>query len=150
MKLCIELCYINAPVSTGAHATPTTVLMPVPGSTELKPSPDMGWQKQAIATLQMYTSIPFVDRTSAPEPRNSAECAEIFPHLDKCAGDGHCGFRALSKSITGTEANHGAFRAAVVAFMRPSCSGRRRPWLVNTKSIDDYIQQTKIGMADRH
>ena len=93
----------------------------------------------------MYTSIPFVDRTSAPEPRNSVDCAEIIPHLlDKCTGDDHCGFRSLSKSITGTEANHGAFRASVVAIMRSSCAGCRRSWLVNTKSIDDYVQQTKM------
>ena len=134
----------NATASTSAHVAPAAVV-PAPGSGELKPPPDVEWMKQAIATLQRYTSVPFVDRSSAPDPINSAECSEILPHLlDKATGDGHCGFRALSKSITGTEANHGAVRAAVVAFMRSSCAGRRRPWLVSTKSIDDYIQQTKM------
>ena len=135
----------NATASTIARATPAVLHVPAAGSAELKPPPDMAWQKQAIATLQKYTSVPFVDRTSAPEPINSEKCSEILPHLlDKATGDGHCGFRALSKSITGTEANHAAFRAAVVALMHSSCAGRKRPWLVSTGTIDDYIQQTNI------
>ena len=119
--------------------------MPSPGSSELKLPPDMEWQKQAIATLQRYTFIPFVDRISAPEPRHFVVCTEIIPHLlDKIIGDDHCGFRALSKATTGTENNHTAFRAAVVAIMCSSCAGCRRPWPVGTASIDDYIQQTNM------
>ena len=55
----------------------------------------------------------------------------------KCSGG-----LALSKSITGIESNHAAFRAAVVTFMRSSCVGRRRPWLVNAETIVGYISQT--------
>ena len=81
--------------STIAHTT-AVVNVPFIGSGELKPPPDIGWQKQASAT-------PFMHRSSAPEPINSAECSEILPHLlDKDTGDGHCGFRALSRSITAT------------------------------------------------
>ena len=123
-----------------------TVVVPALGSGVLKPPPDVHWLKQAIATLQKLTPIPFVDRTCAPDPPNSAVCPEIHLHLlDRATGDGHCGFRALSKSITGTEANHSAFREAIVAFMRCSCVGRRRPWLVSTWSIDDYIQQASMN-----
>lgn len=114
--------------------------VPAPGSDELKPPPDLAWQQQAIATLQRYTSTTIVDRTSAPQPINSIKCQEIYLHLlDKVTADGHCGFRALSKSITGTESNHTAIRAAVVTFIQHSCAGRKRPWIVSTKSIDEYI-----------
>ena len=136
-------CVGNATASTSTHASAAVHL--APGNGQLKPPPNMGWQKQAIATLQRFTSIPIVDRSHTPEPTNSAACPEIHPHLlDRVIGDGHCGFRALSKSITGTETNYSAFRAAVVAFMRCSCAGRRRPWLVSARSIDDYIQQTNM------
>ena len=112
----------------------------------VKPPPDVEWKRRAIATIQKYTTIPVIDKTSTPDVINYQACPEIHPHLrDKVTGDGHCGFRALSKSITGTESNHAAFRAAVVAFMRSSCAGRRRPWLVNAQSIDDYITQTRMG-----
>ena len=142
-------CVGNATASTIARATPAVLHVPAAGSAELKLPPDMAWQKQAIATLQKYTSVPSVDRTSAPEPINSEKCSEILPHLlDKATGDGHCGFRALSKSITGTEANHAAFRAAVVAFMHCSCVGRRRPRLVSTRSTDDYIQEINMTPQD--
>ena len=125
--------------STSGAADPT----PPPGNCNIKPPPDVKWKKQAIASIQKYTVIPIIDRTSTPDCINSQTCPEIHPHvLDRVTGDGHCGFRALSKSITGTESNHAAFRAAVVAFMRSSCAGRRRPWLVNARSIDAYISQT--------
>ena len=65
-------CVMNSTASTSACVTSATVHVQFPGSSELKPPPDMVWQKQAIATLQRYTSIPFVDRISAPEPRKSA------------------------------------------------------------------------------
>ena len=82
-------CLGNGTASTIAHTT-AVVNVPSVGSGELKPPPDMGWQKQASAT-------PFMDRSSAPEPINYAECSEILPHLlDKDTGDGHCSFRALS------------------------------------------------------
>ena len=122
-----------------SSSTPAQTV-PAPGYDELKPPPDLAWQQQAIATLQRYTSITIVDRTSAPQPINSIECQEIYQHLlDKVTSDGHSGFRALSKSITGTESNHTAIRAAVVTFMQHSCAGRRRPWIVSAKSIDDNI-----------
>ena len=95
-----------------------------------------------ICTLRQYTSIKIVDRSSNPQPIISVECQEIYLHvLDKVTGDGHCGFRALAKSLTGTDSNHVVIRAAVVVvFMRQSCSGCRRPWIVSTKTIADYIQ----------
>ena len=160
-------CTRNTPVSTCMHSIPTVpaiastmqtptkskiplpivsatraaVNVPAPGSDKLKAPPSVAWLRLAIATLQRYTSITIVDRSSNPQPINSVECQEIYPHvLDKVTGDGHCGFRALAKSITGTDSNHAAIRAAVAAFMRQSCSGRRRPWIVNTKTIADYIQ----------
>ena len=68
-------CVGNATASTSTHAS--AVVHPAPG--ELKLPPNMGWQKQAIATL------------------------------------------------TGTETNYSAFRAAVVAFMHCFYAGRRRP-----------------------
>ena len=165
-------CAKNAPVSTGTHsnptvpaiattmqttaksiiplpivsATPAAVNVPAPGSDELKPPPNVAWIRLAIATLQQYTSITIVDRSSNPQPINAVECQEIYPHiLDKVTGDGHCGFRALAKSITGTDSNHAALRAVVVAFMQQSCSGRRRPWIVGTKSIAEYIQLSHTG-----
>ena len=87
--------------------------------------------------------IPIVDESAFPDCNSYEVCHEILPHLlDRVVGDGHCGFRALSKSITGTESNHAAFRASLVAFMRISSTGRRRPWLVPSQlypTIDDYI-----------
>ena len=138
-------CTRNTPVSTGTHSIPTVpviastmqtptksktplpiasatcaaVNIPAPGSDKLNPPPSVAWLRLAIATLQRYTSITIVDRSSNPQPINSVECQEIYPHvLDKVTGDGHCGFRARAKSITGTDSNHVAIRAAVVAFMR--------------------------------
>ena len=126
--------------------TPTAINRPPPGSNELKPPPNVTWKRLAIATLQHYTSIPIEDRSANPRPINSVQCQEIYPHvLDKVTGDGHCGFRALAKAITGTDANHAAIRAAVVAFMHQSCSGRRRPWIVSTKSIAEYIQLSNMS-----
>ena len=125
--------------------TVTTVVHsgPAPGSSELKPPPDVKWKKQAIATLQKYTAIPILDESAIPDDNSYEVCYEIWPHLlDRVVGDGHCGFRALSKSITGTESNHAALRASLVAFMRISSTGRRRPWLVPSKSyptINAYI-----------
>ena len=120
---------------------------PAPGSSELKPPPDVEWKKQAIATLQKYTSIPIVDENVVSH-LNSEVCHEISPHLlDRVLGDGHCGFRALSKSITGTESNHTALRASLVTFMRISCAGRRRPWLVPNQlypTIGAYILDKKM------
>ena len=119
-----------------------------PGSSELKPPPDVEWKKQAIATLQKFTSIPIVDESATPDSNIYEVCHEIWPHLlDRVVGDGHCGFRALSKSITGTESNHAAIRASLVAFMRNSCAGRRRPWLVPSQSyptIDAYILDKRM------
>ena len=137
-------CEANVTASTSASVSPVTIVS-TPESVDLKLPPDVEWQKQAISILQRHTIIPFVDRSSTPAPPNFAQCPEIHPHLlDKATGDGHCGFRALSKSITGTEDNHSAFRAAIVAFMRYSCAGRRRPWLVSNRSIDEYIQQVNM------
>ena len=105
------------------------VVVPALEKGVLKPPPDVHWQKQAIATLQKLTPIPFVNRTLLLTPQNLlCVCPEMHLHLlDRATGDGHCGFRALSKSITGTEANHSAFREVIVAFMRCSCVGRRKP-----------------------
>ena len=73
----------NSKRSCVRNATASTIALHVSaaGSAELKPPPDMAWQKQAIATLQKYTSVPVVDRSSAPDPINSEECSEILPHL---------------------------------------------------------------------
>ena len=121
---------------------------PAPGSSELKPPPDVEWKKQAIATMQKYTSIPIVDERALPDSNSYEVCQEISPHLlDRVVGDGHCGFRALSKSITGTESNHTALRASLVTFMRISCAGRRRPWLVPSQlypTIGAYILDKKM------
>ena len=120
---------------------------PAPGSSELKPPPDVEWKKQAIATMQKYTSIPIVDERTLPDSNSYEVCQEISPHLlDRVVGDGHCGFRALSKSITRTESNHTALRATLVTFMRISCAGRRRPWLVPSQlypTIGAYILDKK-------
>ena len=128
--------------TTAVHSSHT------PGSSELKPPPDVEWKKQAIATLQKFTSIPIVDESATPDSNIYEVCHEIWPHLlDRVVGDGHCGFRALSKSITGTESNHAAIRASLVAFMRNSCAGRRRPWLVPSQSyptIDTYILDKRM------
>ena len=119
-----------------------------PGSSELKPPPDVELKKQAIATLQKYTSIPIADESATPDSNIYEVCHEIWPHLlDRVEGDGHCGFWALSKSITGTESNHAAIRASLVAFMCNSCAGRRRPWLVPSQSyptIDAYILDKRM------
>lgn len=108
-----------------------------------KPSPPLQWKQQAIATLQKYTSMLIIDRNANPDLTTYEECPEINPHLlNRVIGDGHCGFRALSKAITGTEVNHIAFRAATVAFMKSSCADRRRPWIVQRTlypTIDAYI-----------
>ena len=128
--------------TTAVHSSHT------PGSSELKPPPDVEWKKQAVATLQKFTSIPIVDESATPDSNIYEVCHEIWPHLlDRVVEDGHCGFRALSKSITGTESNHAAIRASLVAFMRNSCAGRRRPWLVPSQSyptIDTYILDKRM------
>ena len=124
---------IPLPIVSATHAA---VNVPAPGSDKLKPPPSVARLRLATATLQLYTSIEIVDKSSNPQPINSVECQEIYLHvLDKVTGDGHCGFRALAKSITGTDSNHAAIRAAVVVFMRQSCSGRRRPSIVSTKTL---------------
>ena len=124
---------IPLPIASATHAA---VNVPAPGSDKLKPPPSVARLRLATATLQLYTSIEIVDKSSNPQPINSVECQEIYLHvLDKVTGDGHCGFRALAKSITGTDSNHAAIRAAVVVFMRQSCSGRRRPSIVSTKTL---------------
>ena len=44
--------------------------------------------------------------------------SSVFPHkIDWIVGDGHCLFRAISKSITGTQKNHQAVRKVVVKWM---------------------------------
>ena len=48
----------------------------------------------------------------------AVECQENFPYIrDEIIGDGNCFFRAVSKSVTGTQKNHKAFRKAIVNFM---------------------------------
>ena len=132
----------------GSNETAAVHTSPVPESSELKPPPDVEWKKHAIATLQKYTSIPIVDESATPDSNGYEVCHEIWPHLlDRVVGDGQCGFRALSKSITGTESNHAALRASLVAFMRISSAGRRRPWLVPSQSyptIDAYILDKRM------
>ena len=134
--------------SSSVTVIPVVHFRPATGSSELKPSPDVEWKKQAIATMQKYTTIPIVGESALPDSNSYEVCQEISPHLlDRVVGDGHCGFRALSKSITGTESNHAAFRASLVAFMRSSCAGRRRPWLVPSQlypTIDAYILDKKM------
>ena len=51
-------------VTTSVHSGPA------PGSSELKPPPDVKWKKQAIATLQKYTSIPIMDESAIPDSNN--------------------------------------------------------------------------------
>ena len=132
----------------GSNETAAVHTSPAPESSELKPPPDVEWKKHAIATLQKYTSIPIVDESATPDSNGYEVCHEIWPHLlDRVVGDGQCGFRALSKSITGTESNHAALRASLVAFMRISSAGRRRPWLVPSQSyptIDAYILDKRM------
>ena len=49
---------------------------------------------------------------------NKLDSRDIFPCIrDKIVGDGNCLFRAISKAVTGTEANHPAIRAAICEFM---------------------------------
>ena len=87
----------NVNVTAVVHSSPA------PGRSELEPPLDVQWKKQAIVTLQKYTSIPIVDESATPGFNNYEVCHKIWPHLlDRVVGDGHCGFRALSKSITGT------------------------------------------------
>ena len=81
------------------------------------PSPTTDWKKHAIAAIQKYTSIPIIDKTATPHANNSQVCPEIHPYLiNKVIGDGHCGFRAISKSITGTESNHTALKSSSGGF----------------------------------
>ena len=92
--------------SSGVTVT-AVVHSAAPLSSELKLPPEVEWKKQAIATMQKYTSIPIVDESALPDSNSCEVCQEIWPHLlDRVVGDGHSGFQALSKSITGTESNH--------------------------------------------
>ena len=95
---------------------------------------DVEWKKQAIVTLQKYTLIQIVDESAVSHLYSFEVCHEISHLLDGVLGDGHCGFRALS--------NHAALRASLVAFIRSSCAGRRRPWRVPNQlypTIGAYI-----------
>ena len=108
----------------------------------------MEWKKGAIATLQKYTTIQIIDKIAEPDQINPKPCPEIYPHIrDEVLGDGNCGFRALSKQITGTEFNHAAIRAALVQFMCISCEGLSSPPLIMTQtypSMDNYIETTHM------
>ena len=129
--------------SSSVTVTAVVHASPAPGNSELKPPPDVECKKQSIATIQKYTSIPIVDESALPVSNSYEVCHEISPHLlDRVVGDGHCGFRALSKSITGTESKHAGCRASLVAFMCSSCAGHRRPWFVPSQlypTVDAYI-----------
>ena len=49
--------------------------------------------------------------------QTGVQCQAIYPHvLDKVTGDGHCGYRALAKAITGTDSNHAELQ------LWPSCT----------------------------
>ena len=75
-------------------------------------------EKGAIATLQKYTTIQIIDKTTEPDQINPKPGPEIYPYIqEEVLGDGNCGFRALSKQITGTEFNHAVIRAALVQCM---------------------------------
>ena len=80
--------------------------------------PDNQWKSKAIEflTFEFWSESDIVQHCE--DDVISVDIDGISPHVvDTVIGDGHCLFRALSKAITGTQANHLAIRKAVVQWM---------------------------------
>lgn len=79
------------------------------------PSSDKVWMQEAQNVIYRYSGVSLVQCQELVE---QVPCSELLPHIgDQVIGDGACLFRAISKSITGTQDNHYALRLAVVNFM---------------------------------
>ena len=77
--------------------------------------PSKEWMSAAVDYIKFWSKSIMVkdDERDIILPDSS-----VFPHkIDWIVGDGHCLFRAISKSITGTQKNHQAVRKAVVKWM---------------------------------
>lgn len=61
-----------ATAGTSTQTTPVVTML-APGSHKLKLPPDLAWQRQVMATLQKFTSLTIVDRSSTPEPIHAVE-----------------------------------------------------------------------------
>ena len=79
------------------------------------PSSDKVWMQEAQSVIVRYSGVSLVQ---CQEQVKQVPCLELLPHIrDQVIGDGACLFRAISKSITGTQENHSALRAAMLEFM---------------------------------
>lgn len=77
--------------------------------------PNKEWMSAAADYIQFWSKSKIV---KARESDSILNDSSVFPHkIDWITGDGHCLFRAISKSITGTQKNHKAVREAVVKWM---------------------------------
>lgn len=79
------------------------------------PEPTEQWKAGAVAHM---TTLCKQAITVKSKRINRIDSRDIQPCIrDKIVGDGNCLFRALSKAITGNEANHYAIRTAICEFM---------------------------------
>ena len=79
------------------------------------PLPTDEWKLSAVDYVIKWSKIPCKKKSQRIRKVN---CPWIAPHVrDSVMGDGNCLFRAISKGISGTEANHLALRIAMINFM---------------------------------
>lgn len=77
--------------------------------------PSREWMAAAVDYIHFWSKSRIVKHH---ETDAILDDSSVFPHkIDWIDGDGHCLFRAISKSITGTQKNHQAVRKAVVNWM---------------------------------
>ena len=114
------------------------------------PEPTAEWKNEAAAFLTELTKKAVRLRSQHINRIKSPDISADFIR-DKIVGDGNCLFRAISKAITGTEANHLAVREAVCEFMMlDSNVCNFRPLTLSHDSSDpkivvgSYIKKQKL------
>jgi len=79
------------------------------------PLPTEEWKCTAVEYMKTWSKMKVAQHSQLTRP---VTCKLIAPHVrDSVIGDGNCLFRAISKGVSGTEANHVALRNAMVNFM---------------------------------
>ena len=138
--------------SDGVEITHTSVYVPNDTDSVLgDPEPTEEWKARAVAYITKLCKQPVTLRNSRI---NKIDSTNIRPYVrDKIVGDGNCLFRAISKAVTGNEANHFAVRTIICDFMSLDNNTEAFGTLVYTNThdnsdpsiiIENYIKSKKL------